>query len=108
MGDFVHESVQVRGRVGHLDANLLHYTCDSLSEHLKTMDRYTTLAAEELVFRKQTIYTRNMILDPAWTFLKTYFFQRGFQDGLEGLTIAYMAALYTFLKYAKARNMSSM
>ena len=29
-----------------------------------------------------------------------------FQDGLEGLTIAYMAALYTFLKYAKARNMS--
>ncbi len=108
MGDFVHESVQVRGRVGHLDANLLHYTCDSLSEHLKTMDRYTTLAAEELVFRKQTIYTRNMILDPAWTFLKTYFFQRGFQDGLEGLTIAYMAALYTYLKYAKARNMSSM
>ena len=108
MGDFVHESVAVHGRVGHLDANLLHYTCDSLSEHLKTMDRYTTLAAEELVFRKQTIYTRNMILDPAWTFLKTYFFQRGFQDGLEGLTIAYMAALYTFLKYAKARNMSSM
>ena len=108
MGDFVHESVAVRGRVGHLDANLLHYTCDSLSEHLKTMDRYTTLAAEELVYRKQTIHTRNMILDPAWTFLKTYFFQRGFQDGLEGLTIAYMAALYTFLKYAKARNMSSM
>lgn len=108
IGDFVHESVAVHGRVGHLDANLLHYTCDSLSEHLKTMDRYTTLAAEELVFHKQTIYTRNMILDPAWTFLKTYFIQRGFQDGLEGLTIAYMAALYTFLKYAKARNMSSM
>ena len=108
VGDFVHESVEVNGRLGHLDANLLHYTCDSLSEHLKTMDRYTTLAAEELVFHKQRIYTRNMILDPAWTFLKTYFFQRGFQDGLEGLTIAYMAALYTFLKYAKARNMSSM
>jgi cytochrome c1 len=47
-----------------------------------------------------------MILDPAWTFNKTYFFQRGYKDGLEGLTIAYMAALYTFLKYAKARNMS--
>jgi glycosyltransferase involved in cell wall biosynthesis len=108
VGDFVHESVAVNGRVGHLDANLLHYTCDSLSEHLKTMDRYTTLAAEELVFRKQKIYTRNMILDPSWTFVKTYFLQRGFQDGLEGLTIAYMAALYTFLKYAKARNMSSM
>lgn len=107
VGDFVHESVEVDGRVGHLESNLLHYTCDSLSEHLKTMNRYTTLAAEELVSRKRKIRLRNMILDPAWTFTKTYFFQRGFQDGLEGLTIAYMAALYTFLKYAKARNMSS-
>jgi glycosyltransferase involved in cell wall biosynthesis len=106
VGDFVHESVEVNGRVGHLESNLLHFTCDSLSEHLKSMDRYTTLAAEELVSRKEKIHLRNMILDPAWTFTKTYFVQRGFLDGLEGLTIAYMAALYTFLKYAKARNMS--
>jgi glycosyltransferase involved in cell wall biosynthesis len=106
VGDFVHESVQVNGRVGHLESNLLHFTCESLSEHLKTMDRYTTLAAEELVSRKQKILLRNMILDPAWTFSRTYFFQRGYKDGLEGLTIAYMAAFYTFLKYAKARNMS--
>jgi glycosyltransferase involved in cell wall biosynthesis len=106
VGNFVHESLEVEGRIGHLESNLLHFTCDSLSEHLKTMDRYTTLAAEELVSNKEKIALRHMILDPAWTFTKTYFVQRGFQDGLEGLTIAYMAALYTFLKYAKARNMS--
>ena len=107
VGDFVHESVQVRGHLGHLESNLLHFTCDSLSEHLKTMDRYTTLAAEELVSRKTRVGWRHMILDPAWTFTKTYFVHRGFLDGIEGLTIAYMAALYTFLKYAKSRNMSS-
>jgi len=105
VGDFVHESVQVDGSVGHLESNLLHFTCDSLSEHLKTMDRYTTLAAEELVSRKTRIGWPRLIVDPAWTFLRTYFFQRGFLDGIEGLTIAYMAALYVFLKYAKARNM---
>jgi glycosyltransferase involved in cell wall biosynthesis len=44
-GKYVHESVVVDGRIGHLDSNILHFTCDSLSEHLKTMDRYTTLAA---------------------------------------------------------------
>ena len=44
--------------------------------------------------------------EPVWTFLHTYIFQAGFLDGLEGLMIAYMAATYTFLKYAKARNMS--
>ena len=107
VGDFVHESVQVRGRTGSLESNLLHFTCDSLSEHLKTMDRYTTLAAEELVSHKAQIGWSRLILDPPWTLLKTYFLQAGFLDGIEGLTIAYMAALYTFLKYAKARNMSS-
>jgi glycosyltransferase involved in cell wall biosynthesis len=106
VGEFVHESVKVKGRVGQLKSNLLHFTCDSLSEHLKTMDRYTTLAAQELVARKQNIGWRRLILDPPWTFFRTYVLQRGFLDGFEGVTIAYMGALYAFVKYAKARNMS--
>lgn len=106
VGDFVHESVKVEGRVGQLKSNLLHFTCDSLSEHLKTMDRYTTLAAQDLAARKQKIGWRRLILDPPWTFFRTYVLQRGFLDGFEGLTIAYMGALYAFVKYAKARNMS--
>ena len=73
MGDFVHESVQVEGRVGHLESNLLHFTCDSLSEHLKTMDRYTTLAAQELAARKVKVPLSHVILDPAWTFVQDLF-----------------------------------
>jgi glycosyltransferase involved in cell wall biosynthesis len=106
VGEFVHESLQVSGRLGRLEANLLHFTCDSLSEHIKTMDRYTTLAAEELVARKKKVGLSHLIFDPAWTFGRTYLLKAGFLDGVEGLTIAYMAALYAFLKYAKARNMS--
>jgi glycosyltransferase involved in cell wall biosynthesis len=106
VGDFVHESVDVRGRVGRLENNILHFTCESLSEHVKTMDRYTTLAAQELAARKVKVPLSRLLVDPAWTFLKTYIVQRGFLDGPEGLTIAQMAAFYTFLKYSKARNMS--
>jgi glycosyltransferase involved in cell wall biosynthesis len=106
VGDVVHESVQADCPVGHLDANILHFTCDSLSEHLKSLDRYTTLAAQDLVARNASIGLWRLILDPPWTFIKTYFLQRGFSDGLEGLIIAYMAAFYTFLKYSKTRNMS--
>jgi glycosyltransferase involved in cell wall biosynthesis len=107
VGEYVHESVKVEGRVGHLAANLLHYTCDSLSEHLRSMDRYTTLAAEELIARKQKAPAYKLAVDPVWTFFKGYVVQRGFLDGVEGLAIAYMSSLYTFLKYAKARNMRS-
>jgi hypothetical protein len=69
------------------------------------MDRYTTLAAEQIVSLKKPVSWRNMAFDPAWTFFKSYIVQRGFLDGPEGLAIAYMAGIYTFLKYAKARNM---
>ncbi len=106
VGEFVHEHVAVSGRIGHLETNLLHFTCDSLSEHVKTVDRYTTLAAQELVARKVPIGWWRLIVEPPWTFLRTYFLQAGFLDGLEGMIIAYMAAFYTFLKYCKARNMS--
>ena len=73
---------------------------------MKTMDRYTTLAAEELAAAKKKIGYRHLLLDPPYTFFRTYILQRGFLDGTEGLAIAYMASLYTFLKYAKARFMS--
>lgn len=106
VGDFVHESVEVKGTLGHLHSNLLHYTCQSLSEHLRTMDRYTTLAAEQIVARREKVTWRRVVMDPAWTLFRTYVLERGFLDGIEGVSIAYMAALYTFLKYAKARNMS--
>jgi glycosyltransferase involved in cell wall biosynthesis len=105
-GDFVHESVKVTGRVGHLESNLLHFTCNSLSEHLKTMDRYTTLAAEQLLATGEKPTWPVMVFEPPWTFFRTYVLKLGFLDGIEGLAIANMAALYNFVKYAKARFMS--
>lgn len=104
-GDYVHESVKVEGSVGHLESNLLHFTCESLSEHLKTMDRYTTLAAEQLIAAKQNVSWGRLIFEPPWTFFRTYVLKAGFLDGVEGLAIANMAALYNFIKYAKVRFM---
>ena len=106
VGDFVHESVQVEGSVGHLKSNLLHFTCSSLSEHLKTMDSYTTLVAQEIAARDTRVGLSRLLFDPPWTFFRTYLLRLGFLDGMEGLSIAYMAALYNFVKYAKARHMS--
>jgi glycosyltransferase involved in cell wall biosynthesis len=105
-GAFVHETLKVHGRIGHLEGNLLHFTCDSLSQHLRTMDGYTTLAAEQLVSTGVKPTWSQMILIPPWTFVQSYFLKLGFLDGLEGLAIAYMAAFYNFLKYAKAKFMS--
>jgi glycosyltransferase involved in cell wall biosynthesis len=106
VGKFVHETVRVEGKIGRLDANLLHFTCDSLSEHLRTMDRYTTLAAQQLLESGEAVTFTRILVTPPWTFFRTYVLKLGFLDGLEGLAIANMAALYNFVKYAKARFMS--
>ena len=106
VGEYVHESVKTDGRVAHLNSNLLHFTCDSLSQHLKTMDRYTTLAAQELAALGRVQPLWRFLFAPPWAFFKSYFLQRGFLDGFEGLVIAYMAATYVFVKDVKARNMS--
>lgn len=103
-GDYVHESVELTGSAGALNGAIHHFTCDSLSEHLRTLDRYTTLAAQELRANGKTSSTIRLAVDPSWTFLRTFLLQRGFLDGFPGFAIAYMAALYTFLKYAKARR----
>jgi glycosyltransferase involved in cell wall biosynthesis len=105
-GDFVHESIKVDGAIGHMEGNLLHFTCDSLSEHIKTLDRYTTLAAEQIVANQKEVTWARLIGEPPWTFFNTYVLKAGFMDGVEGLAIANMAALYNFLKYAKARFMA--
>ena len=106
VGSFVHESVTVTGSVGHLKSNLLHFTCNSLSEHVRSMDRYTTLAAQEIATNQKNIPLSLLLFDPAWTFFRTYVLKLGFLDGPEGLAIAYMAAFYNFVKYFKARAMS--
>ena len=102
-GEYVHESVRTTGNAGELQGKLLHFTCGSLSEHLRTLDRYTTLAAAEVRARNGTIPTHRLLIDPAWTVFRTYVIRRGFLDGPQGVAIAWMAGLYTFLKYAKAR-----
>jgi glycosyltransferase involved in cell wall biosynthesis len=104
-GDYVHESVRTTCPVGQLSGKLLHFTCSSLSEHVRTLDRYTTLAAAEVRDRNIHVPMKRLLVDPAWTVFRTYVIRRGFLDGPQGVAIAWMAGFYTFLKYAKAREM---
>ncbi|HEU5022487.1 MAG TPA: glycosyltransferase family 2 protein [Bryobacteraceae bacterium] len=105
-GERVHESVEVAGAVGALRNDLLHFTCDSIGQHLRTLDRYTSLAAQAIQESGKPVGVRRLVIDPPWTFVRSYFFQRGFLDGTHGFVIAAMAAFYTFVKYAKAREMT--
>ena len=100
-GAYVHESVESDGQIARLTGPLLHYTVRNASDHHLRIDRYTTLAAEELAEHGKRVTTLSLLVSPFMAFVRTYVFRLGFLDGLPGLAIAYFAAHYVFLKGLK-------
>jgi len=100
-GQYVHEAVTVRGDTGQLRGELQHYAYRDISDHLDTIDRYTTLAARPMfdAGRRTTIFA--LALHPLFAFLRNYLVRGGIRDGATGLVISRMNAYYVFLKFAK-------
>lgn len=97
----VHESVTARGPVGQLTRDLQHYAYRDLAHHHETMQRYTTLAAQQMAEEGRKAGLFALLLHPPAAFLRNYVLKRGFLDGAPGLIISAMNAHYVFLKFAK-------
>jgi len=98
----VHESLVSRGEVGRLAGNLVHKTYAGLSDYLKRMDRYSGLAAEELVKADTRVSLPQLFYKPCFTFFKMYVLKLGLLEGYLGLLLSLLYSQYTFYKYAKA------
>jgi len=100
-GESPHEAPKVKGRVGTLNGDLLHYTRRNLHEHIAVLNRYTDIAAETRFQAGKRPSKTRLALAPGATFLRSYIFKQGFRDGIAGLIIAYLAAYYVHVKDAK-------
>ncbi len=106
-GGRVHESVRVEGAEGFLKGDIQHFTYRSLSDYLKRLDTYSTLAAEDYRLKGRRSSATKIIGTPPLTFLKGYLVKGGFLDGLPGLMVAVMAAISVYFKYAKLYELQS-
>jgi len=98
-----HDRVIVsEGDTGHLAGDLLHYSFRSFSDHLNKLNKFTDIAAQELVKQGRRIPAWSPVAHGAWAFIRRYILKRGFLDGFAGFTVAVSAALYGFAKYGKA------
>lgn len=98
----VHESVQCDGPVGRLEPPLLHHPVHSIADSLSRMDRYSTAGAEMLLASGRRVSFASGLTHGWWAFVRTYFLQRGFLDGREGLILAIANAEGTYYRYMKA------
>lgn len=105
----VHEKVVVKGQTGYLKNPLEHYTYRSISEYIKKMDNYSTLAAREILSKNpqpsMTSLFLRMTIRPIFTFFRMFILKQGFRDGIHGFILAMLYSFYTFLKYLKAWEM---
>lgn len=97
----LHESLTADGAVGRFPGELHHHTFRTVAEHVAQVNRYTTLAADELYADGRRRWLLPMLASPPWMFLRTYFLKQGFRDGYHGWLIAQLTALASFLKFAK-------
>jgi len=96
-----HDHLTVKGPTKRLRGEILHYSYRSLSDHLRTIDSFTTIAAQEKLKSGEGLTLLKMLFHPPGKFVRTYFLKLGFLDGLPGLVIAVLGSYYVFLKYAK-------
>lgn len=97
----VHESVELEGAPGRLKHDLQHYAYRDISHHLATIDRYTTLAAEQAFADGQRTSALAACVHAKLAFLRNLVLRHGFTDGSVGLIVSTLNSYYVFLKLAK-------
>lgn len=91
--------------VCHLQGDILHYSFNSVDDHIWQNNRLSSIAATSLYNIDKRSSWFKMLVRPAWAFINGYFFRRGFLDGADGFTIAVNTAHQVFLKYNKLYRM---
>jgi glycosyltransferase involved in cell wall biosynthesis len=100
----VHEQAVVKGSVGHLHSDLLHYRDTSFAKYLEGFNRYSSLLAGQMKNIPVNIFTVFwfLFLKPAYIFLNIYVRHLGLVDGFAGFVFALFSGLIwgvAFIKY---------
>lgn len=103
----VHERLEVQGPVVVTQHDLLHYTDPTLQHYFTKFNRYTTLAAMDLLAGGRRATVADLVIRPLFQFVKMYLLRLGFLDGVEGFILCAVSSAYVFAKYAKLRELRS-
>ena len=88
-------------RAGQLRHELHHFAYRDISHHLATIDRYTTLAAEQWLAEGRRTNAFEAVSHARLAFFRNYLLRGGIRDGGAGLLVSALNSYYVFLKLAK-------
>lgn len=101
--ELVHEQVKIDGKVGQLKESLLHHNYESISHFIsgRKFDLYTTLEARQIFKSQYDFFWFDLIAKPVDEFLRRFFAEKGYRDGLVGLLVCLLQAAKELVVYAK-------
>ncbi len=98
----VHEYLVVDGPTSELTVPMVHYNYESVSQFIRKMDEiYTVSEVNNLIASGYRAVWHDAIKFPMSDFVKTYFAQGGYRDGLHGLVLSMFQAFYSFVVFVK-------
>ncbi len=101
----LHETMIVNGEVGNLDAEILHYPFDRISEFIERHNRYTDIQAQEILKTEKGLTLKtikyNLTLRPLKLFKKMFWNKKGYKEGMYGFIFCMLFTWSHFLKWAK-------
>lgn len=101
-GEHVHEYIAVTGPTRTLSVPYIHYNYDSIDQYLfKMQNLYVPGEIKRHESAGYSVRWHDAVRFPMSDFLKIYFAQAGFRDGLHGLVLSLLQAFYSFLIFAK-------
>lgn len=98
----VHEKIKVEGETLKLSQPLIHENYTSVSQFLYKMDKiYTENEVKRIMSSGVNLGWIDAIRLPLYDFLKTFFAQKGYKDGLHGLVLSLLQAFYSEIVFVK-------
>ena len=107
----MHELLDVKGKIGYINADMEHHICQNISQFTKRQNYYTQVEAKRLLREHGLVNDKeircHLTIKPLKLFWKTYVKKQGFRDGVSGLIYCIFNSFIHFLKWAKCWELCS-
>jgi hypothetical protein len=87
----------------YLKGDILHYSYNSVNDHIKQIQYFTDIASKALFDKGYKPNFIKLYISPPAKFIESYFLKLGFLDGKHGFEICKNSAWFTYLKYHKLK-----